>query len=177
MGITVLADTPVLKQFVWSVSLHVLRGSDTLEKCHVSRFCGLQEIVEGMKGVIPELPFSIDCFKKCRHVNIEVMRLVRLSRISLPPSLPHPHPHAMILYASHSCSTYDTLPTMQTLQSHVSGVSSSQQIAEYSMLMHLRLQACLVPEDNCISSHIAIRVLAICRESLGSQIIIYRAET
>lgn len=43
----------------------------------------MPEIVEGMKKVVPRLTWDVDCFKKCRHVNIEVMNMV-LREVPLP---------------------------------------------------------------------------------------------
>jgi hypothetical protein len=38
----------------------------------------VQEIVDGMKSAIPKLEFNLECFKLCRHVNVEVMEVVRV---------------------------------------------------------------------------------------------------
>ena len=40
---------------------------------------GVQEIVDGMRLVIPTLEFTADCFSEVKHISTEVLELVRLS--------------------------------------------------------------------------------------------------
>ena len=42
-----------------------------------------------MRDVIPQLTFTVDCFQKCRHVNIEVMRMVRPPQLNVTCNHPH----------------------------------------------------------------------------------------